>query len=102
MRPQQRTEVNTEPLGQGISNIVDFAIAQSLFSSTYSIKGFPSIFDHECQHVNGETYFRFVREVEVVLVRLNLVESVLALFRIIQSYPATNFPDNIGPRLRHL
>ena len=55
-----------------------------------------------CQHVNGETYLRFVREVEVVLVRLDLVEPVLALFRIVPSYSATNFPDDVGPRLHLL
>jgi len=56
-------EVNTEPPGQGISNDINFAIAQSYFISTYSVKDFPFIFDNECQHVNGETYLRVVREV---------------------------------------
>ena len=65
-------EVNTEPPEQGISNDVDFAIAQSHFSSTHSAKDFPFIFDNEYQHSNGETYLRFVREVELVLVRLEL------------------------------
>jgi len=47
-------EVSTGPLGQGISNAVGFAIAQSHFSSTYSTKDFPSIFDHYTYVICGD------------------------------------------------
>ena len=54
----EEVEVSTEPLGQGISNSVHFVIEQYNFSSTYSTKDFPSIFDHYTYVICGGGCFR--------------------------------------------
>ena len=51
-------EVSTEPLGQRISIAVEFVIEQYNFSSTYSTKYFPSIFDHYTYVICGGGCFR--------------------------------------------
>ena len=54
----EEVKVSTEPLGQGISNAVDFAIEQYNFSAMYSTKDLLSIFDHYTYVICGGRCFR--------------------------------------------